>query len=87
MKRLPASYNAPFADWLRAPAFSRPVFARLRRSRFWRLGSLERETLTRLEHNFARERRQKKPSPTVNLLWALLTLVAWYDMYVEKAGT
>jgi asparagine synthase (glutamine-hydrolysing) len=87
LARKPTSYTAPFVDWMGEPAFARPTLARLRRSRLWKLGLLRRDLLARIEAEQARgPLRGKKPAPWIEELWALLTLGAWYDRYVERCA-
>ena len=84
--RSPSSYTAPFAAWLREPAFARPTIAKLKRSRFFEAGLVRRDALTRILTTMTREPmdRRGNVSPWVNQLWALLTLASWYDRYVER---
>jgi asparagine synthase (glutamine-hydrolysing) len=86
LARKPTSYTAPFADWMREPVFARPTLARLRRSRFWRAGLVRPELLGRVVADMEREPVAKhgRVTPWVDQLWALLTLAAWYDHYVER---
>ncbi|HEU4407507.1 MAG TPA: asparagine synthase-related protein [Polyangiaceae bacterium] len=88
LERPRASYNAPFAHWMREPAFARPALSRLRSSRFWQFG-LVRE---RWRGRVLRELSAEPPpagaatSAWTSQLWALLTLAAWFDRFVERGA-
>jgi hypothetical protein len=85
--RLPTSYTAPFAHWMRDPKFARPVMAKLRRSRLWKAGLLRRELLSHLTAALSRppSATETTDPPWVAKLWIVVTLAAWYDRYVERA--
>jgi asparagine synthase (glutamine-hydrolysing) len=72
------SFTAPFGGWLSQPHFCGPVLSQLRRSRFWDQGLVRREWL-----DHVLERVVPGPNPWVFQFWALLTLTAWYDRFVE----
>jgi asparagine synthase (glutamine-hydrolysing) len=72
------SFTAPFGGWLFNRELSRPVIERLSRSRFWDRGIVRREWL-----NHVLQQIVPGPSPAVFQLWALITLAAWYDRFVE----
>jgi len=84
--RSPYSYTAPFAHWMREPAFAKPALARLRGSRFWKAGLVRPDLLDRVLGAMEREplSRRGTVTPWVNQAWILLTLVGWYDRYVER---
>jgi asparagine synthase (glutamine-hydrolysing) len=73
------SFTAPFGGWMFQPSFRQYVVERLTRSRFWELGLLRRDWLT---DNL--ERLVPGPRPEVFQLWAVLTLAAWVDRYVDE---
>jgi hypothetical protein len=87
MQRPLTSYTAPIALWMTSPAIARPLLARLRRSKFWKLGLVRRTYLPSLEAAVQRALAgDKRGGPALLLcqrLWALITLTAWYDRYVE----
>jgi asparagine synthase (glutamine-hydrolysing) len=83
MKRPLASYSAPAALWLTTPAIARPMLAALRRSQFWKLGLVRREWLPRLEAALQHELASGKGVQQAFQVWALVTLTAWYDRWVE----
>jgi hypothetical protein len=72
------SYTAPFGGWLFQQEFARPVIDRLRRSRLWKQQFIRPDWLDVILANLA-----PGPNPWVFQLWALLTLAAWYDRFVE----
>jgi asparagine synthase (glutamine-hydrolysing) len=72
------SFTAPFGAWLYDPRFGPAVLSRLRRSRFWDRGIVERRWLDHVV-----ERLAPGPNPWVSQLWALVTLAGWYDRFVE----
>lgn len=75
------SFTAPFGAWLYDPGFGPGVVGRLRRSRFWDRGIVERRWL-----DHVLERIAPGPNPWVNQLWALVTLAGWYDRFVDPPG-
>jgi asparagine synthase (glutamine-hydrolysing) len=83
-----ASYNAPFAHWMREPSFARPALARLRASRFWQFGLVRKPWLARVLRELGAEAPPAgaATSAWVSQLWALLTLAAWFDRFVERRG-
>ena len=83
MKRPLAAYSAPIVLWLTTPSIARPMLARLRRTRLWRLGLVRRDWWPRLEAALARELAGGKAGPQCQRVWALITLAAWYDRWVE----
>jgi asparagine synthase (glutamine-hydrolysing) len=85
VRRLPASYSAPFAQWMKDPIFSAPTLARLRESRFWKLGLVRRNVLGGVLKAMSQTpvTTSRKPAPWASHLWILLTLTSWYDRYVE----
>ncbi len=83
MERPLASYGAPVALWLTTPAIARPLLANLRRSKLWRVGLVRRDWLPVLEAALARELATGKAGPECQRVWALITLAAWYDRWVE----
>jgi len=83
MDRPLASYSAPVAIWLTTPAIARALHAGLRRSKLWRVGLVRRDCLPVLEAALARELATGKAGPVCQRIWALITLAAWYDRWVE----
>jgi asparagine synthase (glutamine-hydrolysing) len=83
MERPLAAYGAPIVVWLTTPSIARPMLARLRRSKLWQLGLVRRDWLPRLEAALARELASGKAGPHCQRVWALITLAAWYDRWVE----
>jgi len=73
------AFTAPFGAWLLDKNFSGALYARLAQSRFWSLGIIERPWLDRA---FARS-RPRATNPWQHQLWAMLTLVSWYDRFVD----
>jgi asparagine synthase (glutamine-hydrolysing) len=83
IKRPIKTFTAPFSAWFARPDFAEPLLTRLRRSRFWQRGILQREWLDQvLQH---RSRGTKDNSWSFQL-WAILTLVGWYDHFVDPPG-
>jgi hypothetical protein len=75
------SYTAPFGGWFFEREFARSVLDGLRRSRIWDIGFVRREWLdTILAHVVP------GPNPWVFQLWALVTLAAWHDRFVDPPG-
>ncbi|HLJ14149.1 MAG TPA: asparagine synthase-related protein [Bryobacteraceae bacterium] len=72
------SYTAPFGGWFFEREFAEPIRDRLRRSRLWDIGFVRREWLEKIL-----ARVLPGPNPWVFQLWALVTLAAWYDRFVE----
>jgi asparagine synthase (glutamine-hydrolysing) len=83
MERPLAAYGAPVAQWLKSPAIGRPLLARMRKSKLWELGLLRRAWLPQLEAGLAREIARNKNGPACQRVWALITLAAWFDRWVE----
>ena len=84
LKRPINTYTAPFAAWFGSKEFAGPLVSRLSKSRFW-----ERDIVGR--HWLDEMLEQISPGPGQHLwaahkLWALLTLVSWYDRFVEHPG-
>lgn len=84
LERRPASYTAPFVDWIRVPAFYRPIAARLRASGLFRAGLLEPSALDHVAARALNEPRGRRAGRATFQLWALLTLAGWYDSFVER---
>jgi asparagine synthase (glutamine-hydrolysing) len=74
------SFTFPFGAWFSHPKFSRPLLASVHASRFWDTGILRRPWLDQMVR-----RLSPTPTPTVFQLWAVLTLVAWFDHFVENS--
>jgi asparagine synthase (glutamine-hydrolysing) len=74
------SLTAPFGGWMTDPAFARPVLDRLHGSSFWDAGVLKKEWLDVIVANL-----EPRPSPWVFQLWALVTLVGWWDRFADPA--
>ncbi|HEY0193997.1 MAG TPA: asparagine synthase-related protein [Kofleriaceae bacterium] len=83
MDRPLASYGAPIGSWLSTPAIARPLRAALHRSRLWRVGLVRRDQLPALEAAVTQELAGGVPGAACQRLWALITLAAWYDRWVE----
>lgn len=74
------TFTAPFGAWFTKPQFAAPLLARLRASRFWERGILQPNWLARLLN------QQSAGTPDragTFQLWAILTLTAWYDRFVD----
>jgi asparagine synthetase B (glutamine-hydrolysing) len=72
------SFTAPFGGWLTENAFVDRIIRPFQRSRFHDTGIVKPA--------FVREVLQRVgmfPSPALFQLWALVTLAAWYDRYVD----
>ncbi len=72
------SYTAPFGAWLFESSFNRPLLEKIGRSKFWKLGLVKRQWL-----EYILSKVVPGPNPWVFQLWALLTLIGWYDRFVE----
>jgi len=83
MERPLAAYSAPITLWLTTPAIARPMLAKLRKSKLWQIGLLRREWLPRVEASLAPELATGKAGRQCQRVWALITLAAWYDRWVE----
>lgn len=83
MERKLASYSAPAVRWLSTPAIARPLIARLRGSKLWSLGLLRKAWLREVEGRLVGEVAAGKSGPACERMWALITLAAWYDRWVE----
>jgi asparagine synthase (glutamine-hydrolysing) len=79
LERSRRSFTAPFGEWLFDSAFAGPLLRRLRQSRFWNRGVVRPAWLDEIL-----PRVRPGPGPWVFQLWALVTLSAWYDRYVER---
>jgi asparagine synthase (glutamine-hydrolysing) len=88
LQRRPVSYNAPFLSWMEARRFAEPVLSRLQESRFWDVGLIRRSWLDRLKAEIAACFTKPKSTKLkfVYQLWVVLTLVGWYDRWVEHRG-
>ncbi len=73
------SYTAPFSIWMRNPVFAGPVLERMRRSLFWDVGLVRNACLDELL-----ARLELGPGPHAFQLWALLTLIGWFDNFVSR---
>jgi asparagine synthase (glutamine-hydrolysing) len=79
------AYDVPIEAWLHAPSFASMVTERLAETRLWQSGLLRRSAraVALRELRALREGRSDGPGPACARIWALLTLGAWYDRYVE----
>jgi hypothetical protein len=86
VRRPRGSYTTAFAYWMQLPAFSRPTLARLERSAFWKLGLVSKAWHKRLVGVVSHASAPTSPEGSASLyqLWALLTLVSWYDRFVMR---
>ncbi|HEX8500611.1 MAG TPA: asparagine synthase-related protein [Pyrinomonadaceae bacterium] len=80
LRRPIKTFTAPFGAWLSDERFAGAVRARLSRSRFGELGFLRRGWL---EDVWARLSPGAQEGKGAFRLWAILTLVGWYDRFVD----
>jgi asparagine synthase (glutamine-hydrolysing) len=73
------SFTFPFGAWFCQKEFSRPLLSRLRKSRFWDTGIVRKQWLDGIVRRVA-----PGSSPAVFELWAVLTLVGWFDHFVDS---
>ncbi|MCA1567908.1 MAG: hypothetical protein LC803_20125 [Acidobacteria bacterium] len=74
------TYTAPFGAWFADANFARSIMARLERSRFWERRIIRREWLG---HILKQMSVGTQDNQWTFQLWALLTLVGWYDRFVD----
>ncbi len=88
LRRKPVSYNAPFLHWMAHPGFAKPVLASLQQSNLWNLGFLRRDWLEKVRSEVTSCFQKPKAASLkyVYQLWALITLAAWYDRWVDRKG-
>ena len=84
LKRPIKAFTAPFGSWLADDRFSQSVLSRLRRSRFWDRRMIRREWL---DHVLDRILPSAEESRRTFQLWAILTLVSWYDRFVDPPAS
>lgn len=72
------SFTFPFGAWFCEAQFGRSLIYKLKSSRFWDANLVRREWLDHIL-----KRVTPGPTPTVFQLWALLTLIAWFDRFVD----
>lgn len=81
-----ATYDAPIAEWLCEPVFGPPTLDRFAKSRFWQIGflrpSLKADLLSRAKNLPDSLRRSRRT--WLEEFWAVLTLSAWFDHFVER---
>lgn len=75
------SYTLPFGQWLFHPGFGDYLLSRMHASKFWETGIVKREYLEHIIKKIV-----PAPSPHVFQLWALFTLMEWYDRFIYKAS-
>lgn len=73
------SYTAPFALWMRDPAFSRRVLDMIAGSRLWQLGMIRRDALDSIVAGL-----EAGPGPRAHELWCLLVLARWCDVHAVR---
>lgn len=80
-----ATYDAPIAEWLCEPVFGPPTLERFAKSRFWQVGflrpSLKADLLSRAKNLPGSLHRSRRT--WLEEFWAVLTLSAWFDRFVE----
>ena len=80
LRRPIKTFTAPFGAWLSDESFAGAVRARLSRSRFGELDFLRRGWLDEVWERLSPGAQEGKGTFR---LWAILTLVGWYDRFVD----
>ena len=76
------SYTLPFGQWLFHPGFGDYIFSRMHNSNFWKCGIVKREYLDELVKKIV-----PGPNPYVFQVWALFSLIAWYDRFIDQSAS
>jgi hypothetical protein len=80
LRRPIKTFTAPFGAWFANPQFAKPLLARMDRSRFWQRKILPREWLDEAVQQMS---LGPKDESWTFQLWGILTLIGWYDHFVD----
>jgi asparagine synthase (glutamine-hydrolysing) len=84
LRRPIKTFTAPFGAWFANPHFAKPLLARMERSRFWQRKILPREWLDEALQQMS---LGPKDESWTFQLWGTLTLIGWYDHFVDPPSS